>query len=63
MNFNKMVLDIFLNEKTSQRAFAKKYEVSYSHLNHVLNNEVLCRYDLFEKLVTNMGKQIKIEII
>ena len=24
MNFNKMVLELFLNEKTSQRAFAKK---------------------------------------
>lgn len=63
MNFNKLVLELFLEEKTSQRAFANKYKISYSHLNHVLNNEVLCRFDFFEKLVTNMGKQIKIEIL
>lgn len=63
MNFNKLVLELFLEEKTSQRAFANKYEISYSHLNHVLNNEVLCRFDFFEKLVNNMGKQIKIEIL
>ena len=63
MNFNKMVLELYLNENTSQRAFAKKYEISYSHLNRVLNNEVLCRFDFFEKLVTNMGKKIKIELL
>jgi len=62
MNFNKIVLELFLNEKTSQRAFANKYEISYSHLNHVLNNEVICGFDFLYRLATNMNKQIKIEI-
>jgi len=63
MNFNRMVLELYLNEKISQREFAKKYEISYSHLNHVLNNEVVCGFDFLYKLATNMKKEIKIEIL
>lgn len=63
MNFNKLVLELFLQEKTSQREFAKKYKVSYSHLNHILNNEVVCGFDFFFKLITNMNKKINIEVL
>lgn len=63
MNFNKMVLELFLNEKTNQRDFANKYNVSYSYLNHVLNNHQECKFEFYYRLVTNMGKQIKIEIL
>ena len=50
-------------KKQVKERLQKKYEISYSHLNHILNNEVLCRFDFFEKLVTNMGKKIKIELL
>lgn len=62
MNFNKIVLELFLNEKTSQIEFSKKYKVSYSYLNHVLNNHQECKFDFLYRLATNMNKQIKIEI-
>jgi hypothetical protein len=63
MNFNKMVLELYLNEKTNQREFSNKYNINYSYLNHVLNNHQECKFEFLYKLATNMGKKINIEIL
>lgn len=60
MTFNKEILNLYLESGLSQRQFAKDYGVSYSHLNHVLNNEVGAGIDFYNKIVTNMGKTLKI---
>jgi transcriptional regulator with XRE-family HTH domain len=60
MTFNKEILNLYLESGLSQRQFAKVYGVNYSHLNHVLNNEVGAGIDLYKKIVTNMGKKLKV---
>jgi transcriptional regulator with XRE-family HTH domain len=60
MTFNKEILNLYLESGLSQRQFAKDYKVNYSHLNHVLNNEVGAGIELYNKIVTNMGKTLKI---
>lgn len=60
MTFNKEILNLYLESGLTQRQFAKDYKVSYSHLNHVLNYEVGAGIDLYKKILTNMGKTLKI---
>ena len=60
MIFNKEILNLYLESGLSQRQFAKDYGVSYSHLNHVLNNEIGSSFDLYNRIITNMGKTLKI---
>lgn len=59
---NKIVKELFEEEKISQVEFSKKYNVSCSTLNHILNNEQNCGFKFFCKLIKNMGKEIKIVI-
>lgn len=63
MTFNKEILNLYLESGLSQRQFAKEYNVNYSHLNHVLNNEVGAGIELYNKIVTNMGKTLKIIVV
>lgn len=62
MNLNKIVIELFEKENISQLQFSKKYNVSYSTLNHILNNEQQCGFKFFCKLINNMGKEIEIII-
>ena len=46
---NNKLKEIFLKEGISQREFARETEISYSHLNHILNNQVVCSFETLQK--------------
>ena len=62
MILNNIVKELYEQSELNQKEFAEKYNVSYSTLNHVLNNENRCGIDFFEKLINNMKLTYKIII-
>jgi transcriptional regulator with XRE-family HTH domain len=63
MTFNKEILNLYLESGLSQRQFAKKTEISYSHLNHVLNNQAVCSFETLQKACKKLNYKINVEII
>jgi transcriptional regulator with XRE-family HTH domain len=63
MTFNKEILNLYLESGLSQRQFAKETEISYSHLNHVLNNQAVCSFETFQKACKKLNYKINVEII
>lgn len=59
---NNKLKEIFLKEGVSQREFAKKTEISYSHLNHILNNQVVCSFETLQKACNKLNYKIDVEI-
>ena len=60
---NNKLKEIFLKEGISQREFARKTEISYSHLNHILNNQVVCSFETLQKVCNKLNYKIHVEII
>ena len=60
---NNKLKEIFLKEGISQREFAKETEISYSHLNHILNNQVVCSFETLQKACNKLNYKIHVEII
>lgn len=60
---NNKLKEIFLKEGISQREFARETEISYSHLNHILNNQVICSFETLQKACNKLNYQINVEII
>jgi transcriptional regulator with XRE-family HTH domain len=63
MTFNKEILNLYLESGLSQRQFAKEIEISYSHLNHVLNNQAVCSFETLQKACKKLNYKINVEII
>jgi transcriptional regulator with XRE-family HTH domain len=63
MTFNKEILNLYLESGLSQRQFAKETEISYSHLNHVLNNQAVCSFETLQKACKKLNYKINVEII
>jgi transcriptional regulator with XRE-family HTH domain len=59
----KQLLEIFKKEGISQREFARETEISYSHLNHILNNQVVCSFETLQKACKKLNYKINVEII
>lgn len=59
---NNKLKEIFLKEGISQREFAKETEISYSHLNHILNNQVNCSFETLQKVCKKLNYEIHVEI-
>jgi len=60
---NNKLKEIFLKEGISQREFAKVTEISYSHLNHILNDQVVCSFETLQKACKKLNYKINFEII
>jgi transcriptional regulator with XRE-family HTH domain len=63
MTFNKEILNLYLESGLSQRQFAKETEISYSHLNHILNDQVVCSFETLQKACKKLNYKINVEII
>jgi transcriptional regulator with XRE-family HTH domain len=63
MTFNKEILNLYLESGLSQRQFAKETKISYSHLNHVLNNQAVCSFEILQKACKKLNYKINVEII
>jgi transcriptional regulator with XRE-family HTH domain len=63
MTFNKEILNLYLESSLSQRQFAKETKISYSHLNHILNNQVVCSFETLQKACKKLNYKINVEII
>ena len=59
---NNKLTEILLKEGISQREFAKETEISYSHLNHILNNQVTCSFETLQKACKKLNYEIHVEI-
>ena len=60
---NNKLKEIFLKEGISQIEFAKETEISYSHLTHILNNQVVCSFETLQKACKKLNYTINVEII
>jgi transcriptional regulator with XRE-family HTH domain len=63
MTFNKEILNLYLESGLSQRQFAKETKISYSHLNHILNNQAVCSFETLQKACKKLNYKINVEII
>jgi transcriptional regulator with XRE-family HTH domain len=60
---NNKLKEIFLKEGISQREFARETKISYSHLNHILNNQAVCSFETLQKACKKLNYKINVEII